>query len=307
LRFSRSLALALAATALAGCGEGEIAGVPDATPSGDGPHRAPACDVAFGTTFIFDEASLMPVGQGFDITGDGVPDNALGFMAPLANQALAATVESGEGIYLTDFVDWNGEADDPDVTMTFYSGEDADVPANPANNRDGDGTFTVSDRQFDVRCLPLSSGPPAPIQDRVYVAQADAWPMLISNIGTIVFADLHTEATFAEDFASYASTFGAVWTACGLARATGPAFGGDTFLDQIVNEFARPEPDIDVDGDGLERFVGDGNGIAECIDGDETVIPGADCACDARIADGYSVSIEIRAVRAEIVGIIETQ
>jgi hypothetical protein len=50
------------------------------------------------------------------------------------------------------------------------------------------------------------------------------------------------------------------------------------------------QPDLDLDGDGLERFVIDpGTGrVTTCFDGDSTMIAGGSCATDPRIADGYS-------------------
>ena len=68
-------------------------------------------------------------------------------------------------------------------------------------------------------------------------------------------------------------------------------------------------PDIDLDGDGLESFEVERDGapgcqpvIVNCIDGDGTRIPGRDCYVDARIQDGYSAALQTDAVRAFIVG-----
>jgi len=85
-----------------------------------------------------------------------------------------------------------------------------------------------------------------------------------------------------------------------------------TLLDLLVVGFdflievAPTQPDIDLDGDGLEIFE-DTDGDQEvdrCIDGDDTQIDGVDCPRDARIADGWSMSFVYEAIWSEILGVM---
>jgi hypothetical protein len=88
---------------------------------------------------------------------------------------------------------------------------------------------------------------------------------------------------------------------------------GDNMLDALATGcgFIPFQPDVDLDGDGLETFydtesadpdagtLKDGR-IDKCVDGDGTVILGLDCPSDSRIADGYKMIFVIHGVRAII-------
>ncbi len=70
------------------------------------------------------------------------------------------------------------------------------------------------------------------------------------------------------------------------------------------------QPDVDLDGDGLEFYVVDDTGpggcqpvIVSCVDGDGTVISGHDCTRDIRMADAWSAGLPFTAVGANIVGV----
>ena len=80
--------------------------------------------------------------------------------------------------------------------------------------------------------------------------------------------------------------------------------GGRTVLDVLVvgvNALGirvdPTQPDVDVDHDGLETMQdtdGDGN-VDLCTDGNGAQIQGTDCMLDPRIADAYSVAIDLTA------------
>lgn len=88
---------------------------------------------------------------------------------------------------------------------------------------------------------------------------------------------------------------------------------GATLLDVISTGcgFLALQPEVDLDGDGLEKFFddtgSDGDGgvakdgvIDRCVDGDGTEILGTDCVNDARIKDGYRLIFVIHGARAII-------
>ncbi len=62
-----------------------------------------------------------------------------------------------------------------------------------------------------------------------------------------------------------------------------------------------PQPDLDLDGDGLESFAtGDDGRVTTCIDGNGTLISGPTCARDPRIADGFSFVTRFTATAGEL-------
>lgn len=86
----------------------------------------------------------------------------------------------------------------------------------------------------------------------------------------------------------------------------GGGMSRSSFLELIVGgqrvlivSIGPQQPDVDLDGDGLERFEGVmGVGgteprIESCVDGDGTVIPGRDCVNDPRMADGFSAAFQV--------------
>jgi hypothetical protein len=83
---------------------------------------------------------------------------------------------------------------------------------------------------------------------------------------------------------------------------TGETCPGATMLDVIALGcgFLGVQPDVDLDGDGLEElFDDDGDGsIDRCVEPDGTETIGTDCA--SGIADGYRIIFVIHGVRALI-------
>lgn len=79
---------------------------------------------------------------------------------------------------------------------------------------------------------------------------------------------------------------------------------GQTLLDVLASGcgFANVQPDVDLDGDGTERFfdLDDDGSIDLCIDGDGTETTGTDCPTGAGFADGYRLVFALHAVRATL-------
>jgi hypothetical protein len=265
------------------------------------------CQAEFGFSYVLTEMLMLPEGEGMDITGDGVPDNALGFIAPLANAATRKGIMIGDGVYVADFTEWDGPPtrDDPDLRLTLYEALDVDNPIDPSNNYEGEGRFYVHHQQFDIGCVPLSTADEAVLVDGVVTARAPRWRIVVTNVGTIEFVDMRIVVSFDPGFGTFHGELGAIWPVCVLSRTIGPLFAGRSLLDIMVNDLAHPEPDIDLDSDGNEVLIGNGLGVATCIDGDGTSLPGPDCVCDARITDGYSVAMQIEAVPATIEGVVD--
>lgn len=287
------------------CGGDHEAAPPDSGPAGD--FSAPDCEVEFGQSLIFSKIVILPEGEGMDITGDDVPDNQLGVIAPLSNPTIVSVIDNGTGIFLLDFTGWEAApGDDDDMSVTFYAGVDADSPPDPSDNTSGAGDFLVVDRQLDVDCNPLTRVP-GRVESGVVRAESGLWNFLIEGVGTLTYDRVHLELAFDAALERFTGRFGTGWTVCSLSRVEGPLFAGGNLLEAVVNDLGLPHPDLDFDDDGLEEIIGDGEHIASCIDGDGTVIEGPGCPCDPRMGDAYSVSVAVEGARATISGIIYGQ
>src|SRR5689334_8441050 len=103
----------------AGCGGGDHApsdgGAPaDMTPTG--------CQPTFGRSFIVSQFTQPPTNEGFDLDGDGTPDNAFGAIGD--NKTWADVVSSGGAIFLWDTAGLGDPgtplADGAPVSLAFY-------------------------------------------------------------------------------------------------------------------------------------------------------------------------------------------
>ena len=109
---------------------------------------------------------------------------------------------------------------------------------------------------------------------------------------------------------SFGSGFITIPDACGGGDPNSTLFDWMVGGARIAVVNVRPtQPDVDIDGDGLERFeVTGGSGcqpvITACIDGDGTRVPGRTCANDPRFQDGYSSALSTDAIHALITGVM---
>jgi len=300
--------VASVALSVAGCG-GAAATPADASvlPAEDAASEAATgCQPQFGRSYVVDHFEVMAPGEGLDLTGDGVPDNALGALGAVLNPSLDQAIAAGFKVYLWDVTGWSEPPtpDDPDIGLAFYNAQDADVPVDPTNNYGGEGRFVASAEQFDLACSPTSEFQHATLEGGVLRAATDRWDVYNPDVGTLEYRDVQGEFVFNADYSGFAFVGGAVATICAASRTPFPGPTTGAVLDALVNTLGLA-PDIDRDGDGLERLVGDGMSVVQCIDGNGTIIDGHGCVCDPRIADGYSVAMRGTGVRATIVGVVQ--
>jgi hypothetical protein len=301
----RTLALLLFPI-LVGCSEDELTvapPLPDATP-----FEESKCVPEFGQVYVMDSIEMLPQGEGLDLNGDGKADNALGVFADTINQSYRDILRSGVMNYLWDFRRWDGPPteDEPGLELAFYKGLDADSPADPTNNLEGSGDFLVETRQFDVNCQPTSLFEHAALASRKVTAHTSVWEFVQPDLGTVRIADFHFSCELSPNMRRWSGTAGGILTFCGLRNAPLASNEAGTWLDLIVVRVGLPA-DIDRDGDGIEQVRGNGDYVTHCIDGDGTVLEGADCACDPRIADGYSVAFRGSSVPARIDGLFDAE
>lgn len=310
--------LALAVAPLFGCGGGggggdgtDAGATADAAPTGpDAGFNEAACPSSYGPSSISSTFSIPAATVGFDLNGDTMVDNNIGssIVATLINSSLSSSINDGSLRTLTELRNFTAiGTDDSSVDVVLYGGIDSDNPANTADDFTGDESY-----YFDrVWVAPADCSPVATITSTytggVIDGTADSAQLYISSLGGFVdFARVHLSATIEADTAGVKTAsgtpalFGGAIPACSLNM--GPGSIGASALEDIVRVGAI-QPDIDLDGDGLETVQAQaGDGIISCTDGDGTVIMGADCGCDPRIADGFSVTFQIDLVGATVLG-----
>ncbi len=272
-------------------------------------------------------ASLGTATEGCDFSGDGRPDNALGrVLAPVAG-LLQGQVQMGlrdrAALWVQGLDDRTGTADsrvqvgwiglmagtpfrvdpatidaDTGAPIVSFAGsiaasrfrggpEDVSIPLGPFplqfKQANLEATFVTTDGRVSSATNGLLCG-------GVQVNTFGAIPLdlLFDQLGGAVGIELPTPE------------------ACevGVNPTLADLFVGGGSL--VIFTLNGVQPDIDVDGDGLEYFeVSGGSGcqavITACIDGDGRRIEGHDCILDPRIADGISAAVKFTARTATIV------
>jgi hypothetical protein len=294
---------ALSLCIAAGCTPEDVMSTPDLAPAPD--LSAPGCVPEFGSGYFADRLQYLPSDQGFDLNGDGMVDNQTGILASIANQELANAIVNGRSIFVLSVRSLKGpplvEGDTP--TLAFYVAVDGDMPADPSNNA-MNGAFRVHREQFDVDCQPTAAFD-SKVESGEIRSTAKKVDTVAGGIGTLTFVDVKMTSAPEQpgDYATWTGKIGGVVPVCTLSLSPFPGPNPSSLLDVMVNVFSI-QPDIDRDGDGLEKIVGDGNNVKECVTGDGTVIPGRTCPCDPRMQDAYSGAFQFHLVPARIVGLV---
>lgn len=278
----------------------------DSGGGGDASLLPVPCQYTFGRTYSMSSVAFEPAGMGFDIDGDGTIDNAFAFIGPIANQVVADNIQGGDSRYLFDVEGWDAPpADDGMAKMIAFAGFDADQPPDPSNDFSGSANYHVPLRDFDVGCHPLNTSHDGTIASRVLQIHSDRWNLFVANVGDLQFVDITLQFSISSDLSTADGQMGAVMTSCAMSRAYLPQIGSGTMLSLMLQN--GHQPDIDVDHDGKETIDLSNGQIAACHDGDGTVIDGPLCACDPRIADGYSLAVSAHGVSCQVVGVIDVQ
>ncbi|HJL45124.1 MAG TPA: hypothetical protein RMG45_04790 [Polyangiaceae bacterium LLY-WYZ-15_(1-7)] len=281
-------------------------------------------------------SSLLIGGRtvGCDFSGDGAPDNrfaiALGPLVALANDMfLGSAIEDGDLILLLHFLgldDVSG-ANDDSFSIAWLPGQDADD--DPSNNLTGSGEFRPDPMGLDAMGRPLASfesevmsraltGGPEDIELPIGFLPIELKQGQINGTTTASGGELDGIDDGLLCGAVPASTISFLPNLIDMfgGEPAPPCDGsttGTNLADVLVGGTPRgfllplrgAQPDVDLDGDGLERFQVDRTGpdgcqpvITACIDGDGTRVEGRDCVMDMRFEDGWSAAFEFEAVRA---------
>ena len=265
-------------------------------------------------TFVVDERGVTAERlRGVD--GNGSLDNVIADLGSPAAALMAATLTAAFQRTITTkdartivhfpWVDDTGPPGDPDTAVTVFGGLDLDDPEDPDADFSGEEPFHVDSEELDGCGEPRSFALGASI--RRGALEAHLSYVLVDGIA--MQGDGQLLGTIEPGGAS------AAFALCGYATARNL---GEVEMDDLTwlevfcaggAAFGLPglpgvTLDVDVDGDGLERFVVHAAGhIARCIDGDgHTTIDGPDCWQDGRMADGFSLVVVLHAVSARFAG-----
>ncbi len=286
-------------------------------------------------SFVLSELLIAGPADGCDYSGDGEPDNAfsraLGSLRGLANDMFLADAAGTDIILLMYLLNLNDPsmANDDSFTVAWMQGDDAD--GDPDNNLSGSGQFTQN-MGFDAEGNPVAS-----FESEVSSRMLSGGPEDIELPLGFIPIELRLAQLRGTTTASGGEVDGIEdGQLCGVVPISTLAFipniiemftgmpaepcdgSGRTtnFADVLVGGTPRgfilplsgSQPDVDLDGDGLERFIVDRDGprgcqpvIVGCVDGDGTRTDRENCVMEMAFEDGFSASFDIAAVRAEIV------
>lgn len=291
-----------------------LAGCPDDAPPAEVPDAAPPdslCPLPEGQSYFMTGVEVTPSTQGFDLDGDGDIDNMLGNLPAVMLQqikdAMTASIEGNEALVAFHIIDWTvpPTANDAEVAMAAVAVRDSDH--DPSDNASGQEEFwaRLDLEQFDLDCNLKTWSDTAAFVDGTLVAHIPDWSVLLTTgTGTLQVLDIQLAWPFSGDFRTFSGELGGTAPLCTLSATPFPG-STSTVLEAIVNDptiAAVVTIDMDLDGDGLEQVVGDGDAVVYCVDGDGTRIDGRACPCHPDIADGISTGWIFSGVTARIIG-----
>ncbi len=293
--------------------------------------------VGVGQAFVVDSLRVAPQGMGFDVDDrcgpGGCIDNALAPLGPLGNQQIDQGVRGGESLLLLELSGLQSPftGNERTLTVKFYPGLDADVPAVPSDNFSvppGSTTccrFHAKEGSVDASNR-ATSRVPARISGGQLTTLLPADLRFTLPIGDRPFPELLVQRAHISGQIPIGlqrierGLLGGATPAHSLARIGNPYCKTDsmlcartletsTMLD-LVTSFFQPDIDLDDPRDGLDRLTAGATGIVDqCADARGTPIAPVDplrpssCGESPELRDGFSVAFEFTAVPATIVGI----
>jgi hypothetical protein len=246
---------------------------------------------------IVSEFAVAPAGMGFDLNADGTVDNKLSVLS-VVNDRLKAALMEGRLIQLAQIGGLENTQTDSMVTVNVFEGMDKDGAR--CDNLGGQGTFDVVPSSI-VDGKPRFTATGSIANGTLIVVANDALVVSDNDLTVRVMLPRIAAQLNVDGTAIDRGLVGGVVSACDLSKIDPQLNTGQTTLDLLVQ--LGTLPDVDLDGDGLEMFAlgEDHKTLGSCTDADGTVIQGHDCACDPRIADGYSLAFTFKTVPATLV------
>lgn len=279
--------------------------------------------------------------DGCDFSGDGRPDNAfargLGPAAGIFNTAITNGIGNGQLMIQLGFLALDDRlgVNDPDLRVGWLTGIDADDVS--INNVHPGNPQYVDARTLDMLGLPLAN-----YQSSITMGLLDGGPediqldlpgpggmpfrfhMTRSRLRGTLTHDAERITGLSEGVLCGAIPTRDIAMLPNFFSFAGPGGGGSarmsSMLEAMVGGYriqipfgpalmiGPVQPDIDLDGDGLEYFEatpGDARTppqITACIDGNGTRVTGRTCPLDRRFADAFSSAIRHSGVWIRFMG-----
>ena len=274
---------------------------------------------------------------GCDYSGDGDPDNAfaraLGSLGGILNDRFLRNAPADGDLLLVLHMlglDDPAAVNDDSLSVAFLTATDPD--GDPMNNLTGSGTLAPDPMALDAMGRPLTS-----FASRIMSSNLSGGPEdVLLPIGFLPI-ELRRGQLRGTTTATGGELDGLVdGLLCGaipvstiallpnlIDMVTGtpaptcdgtmqPSTLADVLVGGTPDGFLFPlsgsSPDVDLDGDGLERFEVTSTGapgcqpvITACIDGDGTRVEGRDCVADPSFEDGWSAGFTLEAVRVNLI------
>jgi len=277
-----------------------------------------------GHVFLLDQLGFANVSDCLDRDGDGTPDCAINHawrpLLPMINGLFGAAIANGRILMALEVAGLCAPYDGADPAATIKLYPSIDVDGDPTNNLcGGPGCGQVLARaRYLEDGQTVYRGQPKPVVDFVASAEFDSQLNieLDAQAQPLVVRQLALHCLVPETMSEIPSG-----VMCGVAPVRQLAFVKLPLCDAspILCQQARlpadlslaeylavlgEQPDVDLDGDGLERFELDGNSrVLICYDGDGRVMGAKDCLQDPQMQDGYSVCFKLHGIPGAIVGV----
>jgi hypothetical protein len=276
-------------------------------------------EAALDLGLIVSRAALAPSNEGCELTGASGPDNAFagaleGAGANYVDSSLADGIADGTLLYLLDFdgLDDASGQNDPALGLAFLGGIDSDADA--ANNVSGGADVYVASTSLDADGNPLIQLSGSVTAGALQAGPGDlafpvpsADPPFLTLLGTTIAAEVVADADGARVDALAGGRICGVLPISSLASTTFDiGMGQFRMIDVLVLGTVvttAMQPDVDLDGDGLETLSdADGDGqVDTCVDGGGTTATGAECALN--LQDGYSCALDIEGIWVVLLGV----
>ena len=207
------------------------------------------------------QVELLPLNEGFDLNGNGEPNNALSllFSDPVVGNALggdpneyiARTVRRGEMLLLMDFRHLNDFESDQNLHFDIFLGRDTDDRRR--NNFSGDAEFLITCSSLTEADEPESRFMNATLDNGLLTGRNGQFRFLVSFSNTeVLLQQARLTGTLTPD--GQTITNGMMGGAVSFADLDeviqndpeiGPQFA------RVMQAFVRQKLDVDLDGDGL--------------------------------------------------------
>ena len=218
-------------------------------------------DTGINPEFVMNQIELLSPEEGFDLDGDGVPNNGLAFL--FADQLvgsvlggdpdeyIARTVRRGELLLLLDFNRLDNLLDDDYVNLDIFLGRDSD--SRRRNNFNGEEDFFISCNSLNDDGSPESQFIGAQIRDGRLEGEGGQFRFLVSFSNTeVLLRGAKIIGEISEDGSSITrGMLGGAVTFMDLEEVVrnDPEIGSG--FAQVMLNFLSAKLDVDLDGDGI--------------------------------------------------------